>query len=201
MTARPTTGSRKAQRPTAVVVALAFGVALVVVAFGSVVDAHASTRPVIGCHNVVAASLVTGYHVVAPSRDVSAGGCRARGPDYDGSVVGFCVAAETSGAAEDAASAERVFNHYTNEASRAGIDASGQINPGATSGRVFLSPSAYADPITAQSELALPGTPTAGYYQIPESRLPGFGQPGGGLECWVTCPVNITGLKFVPWAL
>ena len=104
---------------------------------------------------------------------------------------------------------QKTLYHYTDEAGRAGIDAAGQINPGVQSGKVFLSPTEYADPLTAQSELALPRTPTAGYYEIPESRLPGltdpttvtpnYGQLGGGLECSVTCSVDMTGIKFIPW--
>ncbi len=45
-----------------------------------------------------------------------------------------------------------------------------------------------------------------GYFDIPLSRLPGAtrptrvrpanGQPGGGLECTVSCPVDVRGLVF-----
>lgn len=97
MTASPATAPRSTQRPTALVVAFMFLVALVAVAFGSIVDAHASTRPVTDAGNVVAASTVTGDHVVAPSADVPAGQRRARAPDYDQTAVGSSVAAEDAG--------------------------------------------------------------------------------------------------------
>jgi RHS repeat-associated protein len=110
--------------------------------------------------------------------------------------------------AEEADLGESIFYHYTDEAGRAGIEAAGEINPGATTGRVFVSSTEYSDAATAQAELALPRSPT-GYFEIPESRLPGLtepstvdpnvGQPGGGLECWVTCSVDVSGLKFVPF--
>lgn len=55
----------------------------------------------------------------------------------------------------------------------------------------------------ARAALNLNKTPT-GYYEIPESRLPGLTDPqpvagGTGLECFVTCPVDITGLRWVPF--
>lgn len=102
--------------------------------------------------------------------------------------------------------ADDVFFHYTDDVGRMGIQGSELLRPGA-SGRTFLSPTRYSGAGHAQAELALPRTPT-GYFEIPASRVsnvtaptrvtPNFGQPGGGLECWTTCPINMSGLKWVP---
>lgn len=99
MTASSATGSTTTQHPTAVVVALVGLLALMVVAFGSVVDAYASTPAAAPSHNAVAASTISDTAVVAPSQTVRPGECRARAPDYDGSAVGFCVAPNTAGLA------------------------------------------------------------------------------------------------------
>jgi RHS repeat-associated protein len=118
-------------------------------------------------------------------------------------VIGLGVGKAAFGLAR-ALKTNRLLYHYTNDAGRAGIQASGAIRPGA-SGRVFVSPTRYTDAARAQSELALPRTPTS-VIEIPASRLPGLtkptvvqpgpGGPGGGLECWVTCRVNVRGLPF-----
>jgi RHS repeat-associated protein len=98
-----------------------------------------------------------------------------------------------------------VLYHYTDDAGAAGIKASGQILPGRT-GQVFVSPTRYTSAAQAQAELALPRMPTQ-VIEMPKSRLPGltppskvkpnFGQPGGGMECWVTCAVDTTNLPFM----
>lgn len=99
-----------------------------------------------------------------------------------------------------------VLRHYSDDVGRAGIEGSGVIRPGAD-GRVYVTPTRYGSGAQAQAEIAFGRTPT-GYFEIPESRLPGLqgphrvdpwgGQPGGGVECWVTCPVNAEGLKWFP---
>jgi hypothetical protein len=174
------------------------------------------------CSSAVGAAATYAYDGAphnAPTRVVDrASGSLERGSETRAStattatsaLIASVVAAEEGSSLVEGSVAERILYHYTDEAGRAGIEASGQINPGAGSGKVFVSPTQYADAATAQAELSLPRPPTAGYFEIPESRLPGltdpspvradYGQPGGGLECWVTCPVDLRGLKFVPWA-
>jgi hypothetical protein len=72
---------------------------------------------------------------------------------------------------------------------------------------VYVTPTRYGSGAQAQAELALGRTPS-GYFEIPQSRLPGLqgphrvepwaDQPGGGVECWVTCSVNAESLKWFP---
>jgi RHS repeat-associated protein len=100
-----------------------------------------------------------------------------------------------------------VFYHYTTAAAAVAIAASGLINPGA-SGFGFFTPTLYGSGGAAQSGLSLPRLPD-GYFPVPADRLPGisppspvapnYGQPGGGLECTVTYPVNISGIPFIPF--
>jgi hypothetical protein len=98
--------------------------------------------------------------------------------------------------------------HYTTNANRASIVASGFIRPGA-SGVAYVSPSPYSTAASAQSQLALPTTPD-GYFVIPSQSLPGplswsvvapnFGFPGGGFEGTTLLPIPIGGATWVPFS-
>ncbi len=98
--------------------------------------------------------------------------------------------------------------HYTTNANRASIVASGFIRPGG-SGVAYVSPSPYTTAASAQSQLALPTTPD-GYFVIPSQNLPGplswsvvapnFGFPGGGFEGTTPLPIPIGGATWVPFS-
>jgi hypothetical protein len=103
--------------------------------------------------------------------------------------------------------ADPFFNHYTNEAGRAGIQRTGTIIP-SSDGFVYVTPTVYTSGAAAQAELSLSRTPT-GYFQLPRSNLPGLtpagrvppgsaGQPGGGIQFVVPGPVRINGAPWVP---
>lgn len=84
------------------------------------------------------------------------------------------------------------------------IERSGEFRPDAK-GELFFTPDRYGSASEAQRWLALPTKPEV-YFDVPVSRIPGglpgatrvdphFGQPGGGLECVVRCPVSAGGLR------
>ncbi len=98
-----------------------------------------------------------------------------------------------------------VYRHYTTEAGRVGISASGLIM--SSSGTNYVTVTAYASGLTARADLALGSTPT-GYFEIPAERLPNLegprcvtalnGEPGGGVEYWTNQPISAEGLTWVP---
>jgi len=124
---------------------------------------------------------------------VSAGGPRLATPPHS--------PRRAAKAGDDASSTVR---HYTTSERARQIEKSGEIRPGA-SGKAYFTPDRYSSATDAQRGLALPTKPE-GYFEVPLSRLrspspmrrvdPNFGQPGGGLECRVTCPTDVSGLRF-----
>jgi len=115
--------------------------------------------------------------------------------------VPACAGFLAAKAGDDASSTVR---HYTTSERARQIEKSGEIRPGA-SGKAYFTPDRYSSATDAQRGLALPTKPE-GYFEVPLSRLrspspmrrvdPNFGQPGGGLECTVTCPTDVSGLRF-----
>ncbi len=95
--------------------------------------------------------------------------------------------------------------HYTNSESAALIDAGGSIEPGLSSGKIWLTTDQYATAADAQSSLALPNTPN-GYYQLPSYAVdnlsepsvvePAYGQPGGGIEMTTDQSIDISDIPF-----
>jgi hypothetical protein len=112
-----------------------------------------------------------------------------------------------STSSNDTTSNQSYIFHFTTDANRARIEASGFILPGA-SGVAYVSPSPYTTAGSAQSQLALPTTPN-GYFVIPNQNLPGpltwsvvtpnFGFPGGGFEGTTPLPIPIGGATWVPF--
>jgi hypothetical protein len=104
-----------------------------------------------------------------------------------------------------------VLRHYTTDTAASGISETGQIVPGSSSGKIWLTTDEYATGADAQASLALPKTP-AGYYEIPVCRVqcpvgPSPVQPwpappaqpiwpGGGSEITTTFPINVSDLPF-----
>ena len=90
--------------------------------------------------------------------------------------------------------------HYTTNANRQLIQASGVIKPGTTSGLAWVTPAAYDTATAAQNDLALPNTPD-GYFILPIQNIqtpliwspvmPNFGYPGGGIEGTTPAPIPI----------
>jgi hypothetical protein len=115
--------------------------------------------------------------------------------------VGKAVQASAGRTAESASGS---VYQYTDDAGRAGIESSGTIRPGA-SDKSWFSPTRYTNQLDAQSELAMPRTPTS-VMEAPKGRIPNlseptmveprFGQPGGGLESFTTDNVDVQGLSF-----
>jgi hypothetical protein len=112
-----------------------------------------------------------------------------------------------STSSNDTTSNQSYIFHFTTDANRASIVASGFIRPGG-SGVAYVSPSPYTTAASAQSQLALPTTPN-GFFVIPSQNLPGpltwsvvapnFGFPGGGFEGTTPLPIPIGGATWVPF--
>jgi hypothetical protein len=166
-----------------------------------------ATLAVLGVQAAPAPGAQNATRVFNPATHALAGG-RTTGlpssrPDPSGPATGIAVGCCV--ATEDAGGAEGVLRHYTTEQGARGIQADGEIAPGAESGRVYLTPDQYGSALEAQQQLALKESPF-GYFEVPFSRVPGvagpatvepkYGQPGGGNECFVSCPVNARGLPF-----
>jgi hypothetical protein len=174
-----------------------------VVGVGVGVDAHASSSGGQVAGTRVAAHELLAGPVVAASEDIAAGEGRRTTTRAADVATGLRVAPRAV-----AGSGDGVLRHYTDDVGRVGIESSGAIRPGAD-GRVYVTPTRYSGGAQAQAELALGRTPT-GYFEVPRARLPGLqgprrvdpwaGQPGGGVECWVTCSVEAEGLKWFPFA-
>ena len=96
--AGPTTASGPTHRPTGLLVGLGLVLAVVAVALGSLLDAHASARPLMQRHDAVGVIAEHTTPVVGAHEAVLPGQPRARAPDYDRTAVGSSVAAETGGA-------------------------------------------------------------------------------------------------------
>ena len=102
------------------------------------------------------------------------------------------------------AAKEPTLRHYTTRRAGRAIEEDGQIVPG-RSGKIWVTPDRYDSGGEAMKRLALNKEPE-GFFEIPLSRLPGVTkpsrvgpanrQPGGGLECTVSCPVDVRGLPF-----
>ena len=102
-------------------------------------------------------------------------------------------------------SGDQRYYHYTDERGRVGIQRSETIKP--SNGRVYVSPTRYGSGQQAQRELGLAREPS-GFFEVPGNRLPGLQgpgpvkptttQPGGGVECFVTCSVDARGLDYTP---
>ena len=85
------------------------------------------------------------------------------------------------------------------------ISKDGLLNPGANSGKIWLTPDEYTDGLTARARLALDKTPD-GYFEIPRGNVlnpsaPGpvgswGGEPGGGTEITTRSPIDVGGLPF-----
>jgi hypothetical protein len=98
------------------------------------------------------------------------------------------------------------LNHYTTNAGRAGIMASGVIRP-SSNGLVYLTPDVYGSGTAAQSSLALSQVPV-GYFSIPGQNIPATSAPspvtpdnnqlGGGTEVTTPGPVSIEGATWHP---
>jgi RHS repeat-associated protein len=96
--------------------------------------------------------------------------------------------------------------HYTNNAARDAIIATGAILPGQTSGLAWVTPTAYDTALAAQQDLSL-NNPPDGYFIIPSYNLntpltwspvaPMFGQPGGGIEGTTPSPIPVTSAIWV----
>jgi RHS repeat-associated protein len=94
--------------------------------------------------------------------------------------------------------------HYTTAERARQIERSGEIRVNAE-GKAYFTPDRYETAAEAQARLALPTKPE-GYFEVPFSRLPdpspftrvpsGPGGLGGGLECIVTCPTDVSGVPF-----
>lgn len=91
---------------------------------------------------------------------------------------------------DDKTTGEVVLRHYTHDAGKEGIEATGTISAG-SDGRVYFTEDVYARASDAQAKLALPRRPT-GYFEVPveaisnpsgpQRVLPNYGQPGGGTQ-------------------
>lgn len=91
-----------------------------------------------------------------------------------------------------------VMRHYTDETGRQGIERLGLIAPSAD-GRLYVTPDSYESGRLARERLSLTRVP-AGYFAVPDERLPGLSEPslvepkhglaGGGVEAFVTYPVD-----------
>lgn len=100
---------------------------------------------------------------------------------------------------------EDVLRHYTTREAAEAITKGGSIEPGAQSGKIWLTPDRYASGAEARAKLALNKTPD-GYFEIPTCRVtcpsapgrvePYYGQPGGGTEITTEFPIDIRGLIF-----
>lgn len=98
--------------------------------------------------------------------------------------------------------------HYTTTEAAEAIAKGGEILPGPSSGRIWVTPDEYVDAATAQSRLALPNTPD-GYFEFPLCRVdcpsppsivePWNGHPGGGFEITTTSPIDVSDIPFVPF--
>jgi hypothetical protein len=72
-------------------------------------------------------------------------------------------------------------------------------------GKAYFTPGRYANATDAQRLLSMRAKPQ-GYFEIPFSRLknprpftrvdPHWGQPGGGLESFVTCGTSVRSVPF-----
>ncbi len=110
------------------------------------------------------------------------------------------------GAAEDAGAS--VLRHYTTADAAKAITESGRIEPGAASGKIWLTPDEYASGADARSALALNKTPE-GCFEIPLCRVsglsppgrvaPAYGEAGGGVEVTTSNAIDVTGLIFRPF--
>lgn len=98
-----------------------------------------------------------------------------------------------------------VVRHYTTREAAEAITKGGSIEPGAASGKIWLTPDRYASGAEARAKLALNKTPD-GYFEIPMCRVrcpsapgkvePYYNQPGGGIEITTEFPIDIRGLIF-----
>jgi hypothetical protein len=82
----------------------------------------------------------------------------------------------------------------------------GTINPGVSSGKIWVTPDEYANGVEAQARLALNKIPE-GYFEFLSSRVlepsppsivePYYGQPGGGTEITTEFPIDVSELSFI----
>jgi hypothetical protein len=103
-----------------------------------------------------------------------------------------------------------VVYHYTDDAGRRAIEASGEIRNPNRGGENFFTPSRFCSGAEARECLALGRTPT-GYFEVPTSRLPastrgpyavqGPRGPTGAYEYITPDPVDVTGLPFRPFPI
>lgn len=103
---------------------------------------------------------------------------------------------------------EDVLRHYITREAAEAITKGGSIEPGAASGKNWLTPDRYASGAEARAKLALNKTPDR-YFEIPVCRVtcpsapgrvePYYGQPGGGTEITTEFPIDISGLTFRPF--
>lgn len=117
-------------------------------------------------------------------------------------------ASTTSSGSFIATEAAPTVRHYTTSEFAESISKGGEITPGLSSGKTWLTPDEYLYGATAQSRLALNKTPD-GYFEIPMCRVscpsspsrvqPYNGQPGGGIEITTNSPIDVTGLPFIPF--
>jgi hypothetical protein len=118
--------------------------------------------------------------------------------------VGAGVLLPNSTASDDTTATDSIDQyvfHFANDAKMQQVLVSGAITP-SSQGVVWVSPTPYATASAAQSNLALPNTPT-GYFIVPVQNvqtplswstvLPNFGQPGGGVEGTTPLAIPITG--------
>ena len=98
--------------------------------------------------------------------------------------------------------------HYTTTEAAEAIAKGGEILPGPSSGRIWVTPDEYVDAATAQSRLALPNAHD-GYFEFPLCRVdcpsppsivePWNGYPGGGIEITTTSPIDVSDIPTVPF--
>jgi hypothetical protein len=158
----------------------------------------------------VAAALAPGAHATTAENRVgallSAAGALAGAdsPRTASSHRGSSTPSRPIAAGCCVATKEPMLRHYTTRRAGRAIEEDGQIVPG-RSGQIWVTPDRYDSGVEAMKRLALDKEPE-GFFEIPLSRLPGVtkpsrvrpanGQPGGGLECTVSCPVDVRGLPF-----
>ncbi|MDQ4504321.1 RHS repeat-associated core domain-containing protein [Sinomonas sp. ASV322] len=116
----------------------------------------------------------------------------------------FGVGGKAAGALETGAAS--ALRHYTTQEAADAISKGGEILPGLSSGKIWLTPDKFATGAEAQAKLALNRTPD-GYFEIPACRVqcpstpstvqPLYGQPGGGTEVTTQFPIDVGGLQFV----
>jgi hypothetical protein len=141
-------------------------------------------------------------HIGAASAQLS--GQRARSASLFVEASRTC----TTLAARSVAAEAATVRHYTTSEFAESISKGGEITPGLSSGKTWLTPDEYLNGVTAQSRLALNKTPD-GYFEIPMCRVscpsspsrvqPYNGQPGGGIEITTNSPIDVSGLPFTPF--